>query len=463
VLFEEYYPASGRWAEVRIYPLPDGGLASSWRDVTERRRLEESRHFLGRASEILADTLDYETTLGALVRLVVPRLADWASIEMLDEDGRLRQLAVAHVDPAKVAWARELSARYPIDPDAPTGAPNVVRTGKPELYPRITDEMLVAGAVDDEQLRIVREIGFTSLIVVPLAARERTLGTLTLVSAESGRSYDEADLDLASELARRAAIAVDNARLHHEAIAARQVAERAAAEAAEANRAKSEFLARMSHELRTPLNAIGGYAELMQLGIHGPVTDEQKDALARVTRAQRHLLGLINDVLNYAKLEAGRVEYDLREIAAAELVGGIEPMIAPQLAAKGLRYRSDPIDGSLTAMADREKTRQILLNLLSNSIKFTPAEGRIHVRATGEAEWVRIEVEDTGIGIPPDRLATVFEPFVQLGRAVAGQEGTGLGLAISRDLARGMGGDLVARSAPDEGSTFTLLLPRSRR
>lgn len=243
-------------------------------------------------------------------------------------------------------------------------------------------------------------------------------------------------------------------------------AERTAREAAEgANRAKTDFLTTMSHELRTPLNAIAGYAELMELGIHGPVTDQQREAINRIQRNQRHLLGLINDVLNFAKLEAGRVEYDITDVRVCEAVDALEPLVAPQLRAKGLRFirdaGCDERDKPVRVRADVEKLRQILLNLLSNAIKFTAAGGAVmvHWRAD-ERGVVTIAVEDTGLGIAVERIEDIFAPFVQVDRRLnAPHEGTGLGLAISRDLARGMGGELTVRSTPGVGSTFTLTLP----
>ena len=810
ITFEGYYPALGVWSALSCFPLADGGLATQWIDVTARKRAEETEQCLARASEVLGSSLDYEETLDQLAHVVVPSVADWCTVHLVADDGSLRVIAIAHADPAKAIWARELNERYPPRADAATGAPNVVRTGQPEIHGEISDAMLIAGAVDDEHLRILRELGLESAMVVPLESGAETIGALSLVSAESGRRYSELDLPLVTELARRAVVAVEHARLHREALEAREASERSArvadrlfaltarltgavtlqavadavlteataafgaaratislveddgdttrllanvgypadalrdwqsyslrktvaatrdavtsrhgvfiespdeirarypaaapvvermgnaatavlpipidervrgvltlawpnarpmpaderefmelfaaqcgqalerarafeaervarerterllqvtsalaaarseAEVArvvvtnleavldparvafyhivrhdplpselvlidgaglspgdehiigrfaldgdspvaivtrggesafvasqdefasrfphfprarrvpgtsawacltlsastgapigavalgfvgdrvftddvrryvgaivdqaaqsmervslmqtehsareaaeEANRAKTQFLATMSHELRTPLNAISGYAELLSLGLRGPTTPEQQEDLARIMRSQRHLLSVINDILNFARLEAGYVEYRVVDVPVVDLLADLESLITPQLVSKDLRFSCEAVSADVLARADTEKVRQVLLNLLANAVKFTPTGGQIRVGCRYDDARVFINVTDTGIGIPSDRRASIFEPFVQLHRTLAQPaEGTGLGLAISRDLARGMGGELTVESEPGLGSTFTLALAR---
>jgi signal transduction histidine kinase/PAS domain-containing protein len=635
---ETFYADQGTWAELFCYPLANGGLATQWKDITARKKAEEALDYLDRATELLVAPLDPVTRLNDLARLVVPKLADWCAIQVRDENGMSRQVAVAHVDPDKVKWARELNRRYPPRADAPTGAPNVLRTGQAEIYPEITDEMLVAGAIDAEHLRISRELGLRSAMVVPLTDRGETFGVLTLVSAESRRRYTPDDLSLAGELARRAALAIDQARLYMTASVAREEADEARARAEqaaqqsalmqqltaalsaalttadvanamldhglapvgaiagvvcrlnddataidevwgrgypvdglepfrkialtaalpprdvvqtraavfvenpeqwferylppssgmqappaaaamplmvgdhlvgvmvlrfpepqafreeqrsqilsvasqcaqaleraraleaerearihadEANRAKSDFLATMSHELRTPLNAIAGYAELLDMELHGPITPSQHDAIARIQRSQRHLLGLINDVLNFARIEAGRLTVDFADVPVHETLAALETLIAPQLQRKSLSYSYESCDPQITVRADAEKFRQILLNVLSNAVKFTEGGGQITVTCTTDEEVARIAVTDTGLGIPADKQERIFAPFVQLDSSpTRAHEGTGLGLAISRDLARAMGGDLTVTSTVGVGSTFTLTIPR---
>jgi len=235
----------------------------------------------------------------------------------------------------------------------------------------------------------------------------------------------------------------------------------ARAEAEEANRSKSRFLAVMSHELRTPLNAIAGYSDLLDLGIHGELSEAQREALRRIQKSERHLLGLIEDVLTYARVETGQLKFHLAPLDILDLVTTTEALVAPQILARGLRLDLSGCKAGVFVEVDRYKTQQILVNLVANAIKFTPPGGTIAISCTADASSVWLAVSDTGIGIPSDSLATIFEPFVQVDtRLTRTHEGVGLGLAISRDLARAMGGDLTVDSRIGEGSCFTLTLRR---
>ena len=256
---------------------------------------------------------------------------------------------------------------------------------------------------------------------------ERPVRVATLVTAlRSALRARRRQLDVRDHLAERSASEV-------ELRSARKSAE-------EANRSKSDFLAVMSHELRTPLNAIGGYSQLLELGIHGPVTEAQVAAITRIQRSQRHLLALINDLLNFTKLETGHVEYVLADVPVGEALDALEALITPQMAAKSLHFSREQCDDRSVARADPDKLQQILVNLLSNAIKFTAEGGSVSVQCANEGDTVCIDVRDSGIGIAEDRLEQIFAPFVQVDRRPSTNEGVGLGLAISRDLARAMGG-----------------------
>ena len=431
----------------------------------ERDAAEASRDrfaFLAEVSRCLAASLDYETTLTTVAGMSLPYLGAWCIVDVCTEGESLRRIAVLHPDSAKQAVARALHERYPPRADDLLGAPRVIRSGRPEVVVDVSDAALGGRAQDAEHLRLLRELGIGAYVIAPMVVRGRVVGAMTFVTAESGRRFGDLDVILAEDLASRAALAVDNARLHTEAVAARQEAEKARGVAEAASRAKSEFLAVMSHELRTPLNAISAYAELIEMGVHGPVTAEQRADLARIQRGHRHLMGLINGVLNYSRLEAGAVHYEVRDVALDEVLATCEALVAPQASAKRLALTFDGCDAELTVRTDGDKLQQIVLNLLSNAVKFTEPGGHVTLGCTPGIDAVAITVSDTGHGIPPEHLERIFEPFVQVdSRLTRTHEGVGLGLAISRDLARGMGGDLTVESSLGSGSTFTLLLPRA--
>jgi PAS domain S-box-containing protein len=310
--------------------------------------------------------------------------------------------------------------------------PEDIAAGKPD---RELEEAIRVGRVEDEGWRI-RKDGTRFWASVVITALHDASGALV--------GFAKVTRDLSE---RRAS---EQRKLDD----ARRVA---AAELA--NLAKSEFLAAMSHELRTPLNAIGGYADLLALGIKGSLSEQQVEYVQRIRRSQQHLLGIINDLLNYTRIEAGQVTYDLGLVALSGIVANVIPMIEPQAETRGVVVHAETKEG-LFALADSSKVEQIVLNLLSNAIKFTPRGGRVTVDMRREGDRAAVRVSDTGIGIPAEKLQSIFEPFVQVGRSLnSPHEGTGLGLAISRDLARAMNGDLTVKSELGVGSVFDLTLP----
>jgi PAS domain S-box-containing protein len=623
-----------------VLPFTAGALAAGTRaeDETVPRARDapqdaEARFaFLAESSRCLAASLDYETTLATVARLALPHFGTWCIVDVVEPDGTIRRLSVIHPDPKKQRLARRLHRRHPPASTDLIGAPRVIRTGRTEIGVDVSDEELVQASRDAEHLLLLRTLGTRSFIIVPLIARGQTLGAITFLTADADHRYRTTDIVLAEDLARRAAMAIDNARLHRAAEKARGAAEAAKrtaddalaesqaiqgtlqalnvaleAKSAElklhdrvlesmaegvsisnasglivyanpaedamfgylpgelvgkpvtvqhpvppaedrrtgatvplpfaerrgwagewqnvrkdgtpftsrarlspldvagkrywvcvqrditdekrvealrrdalelqdrsrtaledayrtvqaASRAKSEFLAIMGHELRTPLNAIGGYAELLEMGLRGAVTPAQLKDLGRIRSAQERLVGIIDDVLNFVRIETGRVQYNLADVKVHPALLSLETMIAPQVRASELTYTYVRGNPAVTVHADREKLDQVLLNLLTNAIKFTPAGGRITLSCEATAEQVILRVRDTGIGIAGDRLESIFSPFVQVDKRLTRQNnGMGLGLAISRDLALGMGGQLTAESTVGVGSTFVLALPR---
>ncbi len=307
-----------------------------------------------------------------------------------------------------------------------------------------------------------------ALVVLPLAAAGRTIGTLGY-AFDSAREFPAEELAFATAVSQQASQALERARLFDAERHARHDAEHA-------NQVKTRFLATISHELRTPLNAVGGYAQLLELGMRGPVTAVQAEDLRRIQQSQAHLAGLLDAVLDYARVDAGHVQYKTVDVPLADCLRSVATLVTPLLEARGIAYACAPYAPRVAVRADVEKLRQILVNLLTNAAKYTPRGGRVTLECEvlpGEADGaggdasrggalVALRVADTGIGIAPVLLARVFEPFVQVRELSAPRDGVGLGLAISRDLARGMGGELTAESTPGVGSTFTLTLPANR-
>ena len=411
------------------------------------QQVVQGAKLLSDASRVLASTLDYETTLDAVARLAVETMADWCAIDLVQSDGQIRQAIVAHREEEKVRWAKELRKRYPPDYTEPTGVGQVIRSGKAQVYADISDDMLIQGALDDTHLSILRELGIRSALIVPMIARGHTLGALTLISSVEGRRYDPDDESLATELATRAAMAIDNAQLYRAALSASD--------------AKSAFLASMSHELRTPLNAIIGYQALLQEGLSGPVTEAQGGQLSRIRASADHLLALIDEVLTFSRIDVGKELVQREQVRLQPIVAEAISMIAPVAAARGLRIRDQSVDTSL--YTDSFKLRQILLNLLSNAVKFSD-RGDIIIRSKLDHHTLHLSVTDKGIGIADQNLERVFDPFWQVEqRSTRRAGGTGLGLSVSRSLARLLGGDLVVESKFGEGSTFTAIIPLGER
>jgi PAS domain S-box-containing protein len=465
-------------------------VAEQCAQALERARLYDAAtgharrsSLLAEASRLLASSLEYETMLKTFAEFAVPVLGDWCAIDIVDDPAssewppRLTRLAVAHEDPLKKALGLSLEERFPTDWNSHGGTPAVMRERATQFIPVLTDEMLQRAARSAEHLAALRALNFSSVIMVPLIARGLTLGVLTLVMGDSGRRFGADDVALATDLALRAATAIDNARLFRDARHARSVAESAMGRAAMASKAKSNFLATMSHEIRTPINAVLGYSELLALELAGPLTEEQRAQVERIRASTGHLLTLVNEVLDLAKIESGTLRVDVRESAAGEAVNSALAMVRLQAVAKRLRI-NEQCEGACDAqyVGDSDRVRQILVNLITNAVKFTREGGSVSVvcalvdeppfgrsrRSNGP--HVVFRVRDTGIGISADQLEHIFEAFVQAGSDVRSpytreQTGTGLGLAISRQLAHQMRGEITVESQLGVGSTFTLYLP----
>jgi PAS domain S-box-containing protein len=435
------------------------GVVLVFRDVSQEKRLENQNEFLARAGEALVASLDHQATLANVARFAVPRLADWVSVSLLDQQsGRIEQVAVAHADPAKVLYAEELGKRYPPPQDAANGVPQVIRSGKSELYSEIPSQLLEASARDAEHLRIIRELELRSAMVVPLRSRGRSFGALSFIYAGSDRRYTAEDLVFAEDLARRAAMAIENSLALKEAAQARDRERWLREEAERTNRLKDDFLATASHELRTPLNAILGWTLTLR---RGRVDAETDRALAIVERNARAQAKLIEDVLDVSRIVSGKLSLHLGPTSVATAARAAIETITPAAEAKGITVVSELGPEPLTISADADRLQQVIWNLLSNAVKFTPKDGKVLLRVQREGSDVTVVVKDNGEGIRRELLTAIFEPFQQADSSTTRRHGgLGLGLSIVKQLVVAHGGSVQAESpGPGQGSTFTVRIP----
>jgi PAS domain S-box-containing protein len=451
---ETYSNSIGRWIEYRVYPTDDG-LSLVFRDVDERRRHDERLRFLAEASTLLSSSLDYETTLANIAELAVPALASSCVIDLVGADGELERVATVFDSGELSRLVGEMRRRNPITSGTRHPAREVLATGASIFYPEIDSDVLPL-VVDDrpDSLALARRLNPTSCVFVALRARGRTLGVMSLSTAGARRRFDERDRVLIEDLAQRVAMAVDNARLH-------EGERRARGEAEAANQAKSDFLAIMSHELRTPLTAVVGYTELLADEVVGPVNETQRDHLARVRASSEHLLMLIEDILSFARIEAGREQVRIEDFGLAALLEQAAVIVRPLAEKKNLEFTLVGHDSRALMRSDPQKVRQIIINLLANAVKFTTTGG-VRLEARVRDGRVQFVVSDTGPGIALQHLERVFDAFWQVDQRITRKAGgTGLGLSVVRQLARLLGGDVSVRSTMGEGSVFTVDLPLS--
>lgn len=416
---------------------------SIFRDVEDRRRAEEAQQFLDEASRLLATSLDYDETLASVARLAVPRIADWAAVDLLEDGGGFRRVAVAHVDPKKVELAHEVRRRQEPTIDDATGLGAVVRTGKPDLVELVTDEMLTAALADDpELLAIFRNLGLVSAMTVPLSARGKIIGAISLVSAESRRRYGRTDLAVAEELARRASFAIENALYVREL--------------AQATRKKDEFLAMLGHELRNPLAPIVTATEIIR--VRGNATTRELEIL---DRQARHLVRLVDDLLDVSRIASGKLSLRRTRVELADLLEQAIENTSSSMEAKGLRFIASVSPSSMPIDGDRERLVQVVTNILVNAAKFTPAGKGVFLTASADGSDAVLTFRDEGQGIEADLLPQVFDLFIQ------GQQrtdrrggGLGLGLSIARSIVVAHDGQIdVTSSGPEQGTTVTVRLP----
>jgi PAS domain S-box-containing protein len=429
------------------------GASKIARDITAQKRaealLERSNRqssFLAQVSAAFTRSRDVTQTLKTLANFAVPQIADWCAIDVVNHANlEIARVAIAHVNPAKIAFAETVRSLYE-DPSAPYSPSAVIRTGVPSMVSPITDEMLTAAAPGDaDRVRIIRSLGLVSYLCVPMIARDRTYGALTLATSISGRRYTEEDLRFAEDIASRAALAIENARAYEQLDTA--------------NRLKDEFLATLSHELRTPLNAVLGYTRILRSGTLS--SDRVAQALQVIERNASSLTQIVEDVLDVSRIIAGKTRLQVQLVDLSDVIRNAVETVAPAADAKGVHLQMILDTSHAPVSGDADRLQQVVWNLLSNAVKFTPRGGRVQVRLERINSHIEIIVSDTGIGMPPEFLPHIFERFRQAeGGTTRRHGGLGLGLAISRHIAEMHGGTIHAASEGEgKGATFRVKLP----
>ena len=412
-------------------------------DVTARKRAEQAEQFLAEVTSLLAASyMDYEMTLASLARLAVPHLGEWCSISVIRDDGSVRHLGLAHQDPAQVAQAQVVARQYPFDPDEPYGLARVLRTGEAEFYPIISDNLLETLVQDKSLLEAVRRFGLKSVICVPLVARGRTLGAITLATAESGRHYTAADLALAEELARRAGIALDNARLY--------------AQATRASEAKDEFLGLVSHELRTPITALYGGARMLRSRGDKLTEEDRQRLLTDVELESERLYRMVEDLLALARVELGQT-VPAEPVLAQRVLDKVTYAFSQRRPGRPIGVE---IEGELEPVAAQQTyVEQVLRNLLSNADKYSPDGSPIVVHARQVNGTVEITVLDRGPGIAEGEAEMIFERFYRSDKTPGRAKGVGLGLTVCKRLIEAQSGRVWARPNNGGGLEVGFALP----
>lgn len=408
-------------------------------DITKRKKAEDALQFLSEASKILSTSLDYQITLNQIAKLSVPMFADWCAVDLLNRDGQVDLVAVAHRDPKKVRWAKKLRQTRPIQLDVPNGVGKVITAGVPEFYPIITEEMIKASSPDKKTYDLIMSLGFCSIIIVPLIVQGKSVGAISFVTTDSRRHYDQADFSTAQELAHRASVAVENATLYKESLEAVQL--------------RDEFLSIASHELKTPVTSLKLYTQMLRKKMKD---DPLASYVQKMEKQVDKLTHLIVDLLTVSKIEFGHLTFTKEFFDFSQLIDEVTQHIQQttdhQLIIKNPTL--PPLYG------DRERIGQILINLLTNAIKYSPTETPIQLRAQQTDGIIDVKVKDKGIGIDAVNHEKIFDRFYQVNEPTEKTyPGLGIGLYLSRQIARNHGGDITVQSQKGRGSTFTLTLP----
>lgn len=409
----------------------------------ELQYVENNLRYLSEASKILSSSLDYQTTLNAIATLAVPEISDWCSVDILDENSKLRQVAVAHKDAKKIKWAKELRKQQTIDMNAPTGIANVLRTGKSEIYPHITDSMLVAASKTKKELRLIRSIGLTSVMIVPIFSEKKPIGTISFVTTETSRHYNHGDLLMAEELGTRASVAIENSKLYKGS--------------QDAITLRDDFISIASHELKTPVTSVKMFTQVLKK--HSEQIGDAKavNHLSRMDKQLNKLTELIYDLLNISRIQAGKMEFNKNLFDFDHAVTEIIDILSQTVTRHTFKVYGRT---NKKVRGDQERIGQVVNNLISNAIKYSPKSKKIIVKLTTDRDNVYVAVRDFGIGIGKVYLDKIFERFYRVYDANnKTYPGLGIGLYISSEIIKRHGGKLWVDSKVGKGSTFHFSIP----
>jgi PAS domain S-box-containing protein len=415
-------------------------------DIEEQKQAEDQQRLLAETSVLLVSSPEYEEMLAQLTRLMVPRLADWCAVHILEQHGDIRRLAFMHTDPAKQALVNDRPERYSLDPSARHIVSHVLRSGEPEFYAEAPDSLLVEAARDQDHLQTLRALGFTSYMCLPMVARGHTLGTITLVTAESGRRYGQAELAFGEDIASRAAIALDNARLYSDAQAA--------------IRARDQFLSIASHELKTPLTSLLGYIDLMQrrAARSGDMSERDQRAMRVVGEQATRLNKLVGALLDLSRIETGQLSIERGLVDMNALVRRLVDEAQPTTDRHTISFSGD--EEPIMLLGDELRLEQVVQNLIQNAIKYSPLGGPVTVLVERQGDNACVQVSDQGIGIPAAAQSQLFRRFYRAPNADSEHiSGMGIGLYVVKEIVELHGGTVEVASQESQGSTFTIYLP----
>ncbi len=474
-------------------------------DITERKIAENNLHILAKANTQFPASMGYRQTLDSIATMIVPDVADWCSIEIL-EDGKIEQVAIAHSDPDKVKWAKQLQAKQgPVDIDAPSGTPWVIRTGEIEHIPVITDEMLVAAAKNEKELKLLRDLGFHSAITAPLKIDGKTIGAISFISTESHRHYDEDDVEIAQALANRASLAVYNANLFKNASAEitarknlqdeleklnsaleervkkrtqqlektnkgleKEIEHRHKLEGQrvqhyiDLNKTKDEFISLASHQLRTPATGVKQYVGMLLEDMAGDITDFQRTLLQKAYESNERQLTIVSDLLKVAQVDAGKVHVHQQRVDLVELLTDVIKEQGDTYAMRKQTVQFDFPTFAATAFVDPEKMRMVLENMIDNASKYSDPGKPIRIALSDEEDMVVVSIQDKGVGVAPEDIDRLFEKFNRIHNHLSNHVGgTGLGLYWAKKVVDLHGGMIKVTSVLGKGSTFRVFLPKS--